>query len=130
MTGKRREDRASFLLSAPLILWTLIFVGATIAYVVVLSFLKRDPDGYGVILEFTLENYAKLLDGSYLQVFGRTLSLGFETTLICVALGYPFGYCMARAPGRWRTALMLLVIVPFWTNALIRVYGWLSLIHI
>lgn len=124
MNTERRKDRASFWLSAPMILWTLLFVGATLLYIVVLSFLKRNPDGYGVVMEFTLENYAKLLNGRYLEVMRRTLALGFETTLICILLGYPFGYCMARAPQRWRTVLMLLVIVPFWTNALIRIYGW------
>lgn len=122
-TGKRKE-RASLLLSAPMILWTLLFVGATIAYVIALSFLKRNPDGYGVVMQFTLENYRKLANPNYLEVFRRTLALGLETTLICVLLGYPFGYCMARATPKWRTALMLLVIVPFWTNALIRIYGW------
>ena len=124
MNTERRKDRASFWLSAPMILWTLLFVGATLLYIVVLSFLKRNPDGYGVVMEFTLENYAQLLNGRYLEVMRRTLALGFETTLICILLGYPFGYCMARAPQRWRTVLMLLVIVPFWTNALIRIYGW------
>ena len=124
METQRKKDRASFLLSAPMIAWTLLFVGATIAYVVVLSFLKRKPDGYGVLMQFTLENYAKLANPNYLEVFRRTLVLGVETTLICVVLGYPFGYCMARTSPRWRTALMLLVIVPFWTNALIRIYGW------
>ena len=122
-TGKRK-DRASLLLSASMILWTLLFVGATIAYVIALSFLKRNPDGYGVVMQFTLENYRKLANPNYLEVFRRTLALGLETTLICVLLGYPFGYCMARATPKWRTALMLLVIVPFWTNALIRIYGW------
>ena len=122
-TGKRK-DRASLLLSAPMILWTLLFVGATIAYVIALSFLKRNPDGYGVVMQFTLENYRKLANPNYLEVFRRTLALGLETTLICVLLGCPFGYCMARATPKWRTALMLLVIVPFWTNALIRIYGW------
>ena len=122
-TGKRK-DRASLLLSAPMIMWTLLFVGATIAYVIALSFLKRNPDGYGVVMQFTLENYRKLANPNYLEVFRRTLALGLETTLICVLLGYPFGYCMARATPKWRTALMLLVIVPFWTNALIRIYGW------
>lgn len=124
MNTERRKDRASFWLSAPMILWTLLFVGATLLYIVALSFLKRNPDGYGVVMEFTLENYAKLLNGRYLEVMRRTLALGFETTVICILLGYPFGYCMARAPRRWRTVLMLLVIVPFWTNALIRIYGW------
>ena len=124
MNTERRKDRASFWLSAPMILWTLLFVGATLLYIVALSFLKRNPDGYGVVMEFTLENYSKLLNGRYLEVMRRTLALGFETTVICILLGYPFGYCLARAPRRWRTVLMLLVIVPFWTNALIRIYGW------
>lgn len=124
MNTETRKDRASILLSAPMIVWTLIFVGATIGYVFVLSFLRRDPNGYGVIMEFTLDNYKNLFNTSYLEVFLRTLKLGLETTLICVLLGYPFGYHMARAPKKWRTILMLLVIVPFWTNALIRIYGW------
>ena len=121
---KKQKDRASFLLSTPMIVWTLLFVGATIVYIVVLSFLKRDPDGYGVVAQFTLENYAKLLDANYAKVFWNTIVLGIKTTALCVLLGYPFGYYMGRASKKWRTILMLLVIVPFWTNALIRVYGW------
>ena len=121
---KRKRDRASALLSAPLIAWTLLFVGATIGYVIVLSFLKRKPDGFGVLPEFTLENYAKLFSANYGRIFLNTLKLGVETTALCMLLGYPFGYLMGRASKKWRTILMLLVIVPFWTNALIRVYGW------
>ena len=124
MNTEKKKDRASAILSAPLILWTMLFVGATLLYVVALSFLRRSPDGYGVIMEFTLDNYIRLFSGSYPEVFRRTLALGLETTLICVLLGYPFGYFMARTSPKWRTALMLLVIVPFWTNALIRIYGW------
>jgi len=120
----RKKDGASFLLSAPMIVWTMLFVGATIAYIVALSFLKRDPDGYGVIMEFTLENYAKLFNANYAKVFWNTIILGIKTTVLCVLIGYPFGYFMGRASKKWRTILMLLVIVPFWTNALIRVYGW------
>ena len=119
-----QKDRASFLLSAPMIVWTMLFVGATIAYIVALSFLKRDPDGYGVVMQFTLENYAKLLNANYAKVFWNTIILGIKTTVLCVLIGYPFGYFMGRASKKWRTILMLLVIVPFWTNALIRVYGW------
>jgi len=120
----RKKDGASFLLSTPMIVWTMLFVGATIAYIVALSFLKRDPDGYGVIMEFTLENYAKLFNANYAKVFWNTIILGIKTTVLCVLIGYPFGYFMGRASKKWRTILMLLVIVPFWTNALIRVYGW------
>jgi len=119
-----KKSRTPFLLSGPMIVWTMLFVGATILYIVALSFMKRDPDGFGVIPEFTLENYAKLFDANYAKVFWNTLILGIKTTALCVLLGYPFGYFMGRASKKWRTILMLLVIVPFWTNALIRVYGW------
>ena len=124
MNEKRKKSASSLLLSAPLILWTLAFVGVTIGYIVVLSFLKRSPDGFGVLPVFTLENYAKLLNENYARVFLNTLKLGVETTVLCVLIGYPFGYAMGRASKKWRTILMLLVIVPFWTNALIRIYGW------
>ena len=119
----KKKDRSG-LLAAPMILWSLLFVGATILYIIALSFLKRDAKNGGAILEFTLENYQKLLQPGYLRVFLQTLKLGLETTLICVAIGYPFGLLMARARGRWKSALLLLVIVPFWTNALVRIYGW------
>ena len=112
------------LLSMPMLLWTFIFVGATIGYIILLSFLKRNPDGNGVIFEFTLENYKKLAQPGYARVFWQTLLLGLETTAICILVGYPFGLLMARAQGRFKTVLMLLVIVPFWTNALVRIYGW------
>lgn len=119
-----KKSRTPFLLSGPMIVWTMLFVGATIVYIVALSFMKRDPDGFGVIPQFTLENYAKLFDANYARVFWNTIILGIKTTVLCVLLGYPFGYFMGRASKKWRTILMLLVIVPFWTNALIRVYGW------
>ncbi len=112
------------LLAAPMILWSMLFVGATILYIIILSFLKRNPEGNGVVLEFTLENYAKLLQPGYAKVFYQTLKLGVETTLICVLVGYPFGLMMARARGRARGVLLLMVMVPFWTNALVRIYGW------
>lgn len=122
MSG-RKNGRAG-LLAAPMILWSLIFVGATILYIIALSFLTRNPDGNGVIFKFTLENYRKLLQPGYLRIFGNTLLLALETTALCVLIGYPFALLMARAKGRAKTVLLLLVIVPFWTNALVRIYGW------
>lgn len=122
-SGAKRKDRSG-LLAAPMLLWSLILVGGAIGYILLLSFLKRDPDGNGVILSFTLENYRKLLQPGYAKVFANTLLLGVQTTAICVLVGYPFGLLMARARGRARTILLLLVIVPFWTNALVRIYGW------
>ena len=121
---KKKKDRATTWLVAPMVIWTVLFVGVTMGYVLLISFLKRSPEGIGFIWEFTLDNYKNLLRPDYLQVLWESIKLALETTFWCVLLGYPFGYCMARAPKKWRNILMLLVIVPFWTNALIRVYGW------
>ena len=118
-----RKNRAGWM-ALPMLVWSAVFVGAAILYIIVLSFLKRNPDGNGAILEFTLENYAKLMQPGYAKVFWRTLLLAAETTALCVLIGYPFGLLLAKVEGRMRTFLLLLVIVPFWTNALVRIYGW------
>ena len=122
-SANRRKNRAGWL-AMPMLIWSAVFVGAAILYIIALSFLKRNPEGSGAIFEFTLENYAKLFQPGYAKVFWRTLLLAAETTLLCVLIGYPFGLLLARVEGRMRTFLLLLVIVPFWTNALVRIYGW------
>ena len=122
VTAKRR-NRAGWL-AMPMLIWSAIFVGAAILYIIVLSFLKRNPEGSGAILTFTLENYAKLMQPGYAKVFWNTLKLAAETTALCVLIGYAFGLLLAKVEGRMRTFLLLLVIVPFWTNALVRIYGW------
>ena len=121
-TAKRR-NRAGWL-AMPMLIWSAIFVGAAILYIIVLSFLKRNPEGSGASLDFTLETYARLMQPGYAKVFWRTLLLAAETTFLCVLIGYPFGLLLAKVEGRMRTFLLLLVIVPFWTNALVRIYGW------
>lgn len=123
MKKPKKRNRAG-LLAMPLILWSLAFVCATILYIIILSFLKRNPEGNGVILQFTLENYRKLLQPGYLKVFAQTLCMALETTAICILIGYPFALLMARTRGKVRKLLLMLVIVPFWTNALVRIYGW------
>ena len=122
-SANRRKNRAGWL-AAPMLIWSAVFVGAAILYIIALSFLKRNPDGDGVVLAFTLENYAKLMQPGYARVFWQTLLLAAETTALCVLIGYPFGLLLAKVEGRMRTFLLLLVIVTFWTNALVRIYGW------
>lgn len=119
-----KKKRAAALLTLPMAVWTFAFVGVVLLYILALSFLTADQEGYGVKYIFTLSNYEKLFSGAYFQVLLKSLILAGYTTAICLALGYPFGYCMARASRKWRGILMLLVIVPFWTNALVRIYGW------
>ncbi len=126
MNAKRRDG--AVWLVAPMAVWTLLFVGVTLGYILYLSFMTRNPEGMGVIQKFTLDNYLKILNPSYGKVLLNSLKLAALTTGICILIGYPFAYFMARAKKRWRSMLMMLVVVPFWTNALIRVYGWRMLL--
>lgn len=118
------RKKAAGLLSIPISVWTFALVGIVLLYIIALSFMTAVPGEYRVEYTFTLENYQKLFSGDYFRVLLNSLVLAFETTVLCVAIGYPFGYFMARAGRKWRGILMLLVIVPFWTNALVRIYGW------
>ena len=118
------KRRSAGLLSIPISVWTFALVGIVLLYIIALSFMKAVPGEYRVEYTFTLENYRKLFSGDYFRVLLNSIVLAFETTVLCLAIGYPFGYFMARTGRRWRGILMLLVIVPFWTNALVRIYGW------
>lgn len=78
----------------------------------------------------TFANYASLVqDSLYLKAYLGSLRTGFAATLGALLLGYPMAYAMARAPERWRTTLLLLVVLPFWTSFLIRIYAWIGLLR-
>lgn len=123
-----KRKNSSFWLVAPLYLVTIVLVFLPLIYIVVLSFLRKDAL-WGVTNEWTLDNYRQMFDPVYLKTFGDSLKLAFATTVITTLLGYPFGYFMAKLPPRWRSLCMLLVVVPFWTNALVRIYGWMIILR-
>lgn len=118
--------RAYTLAALPLILFTMLFVLGPIIYMVVLSFLTR-AETWGVINEFTLKNYADILEPVYLDTFVQSLKLAFTTTVIVSVLGYAFGYFMAKLPPHRRRLMLMLVMVPFWTSSLLRLYGWMTI---
>jgi len=123
MELRRRESAFSFLLKLPMYLWSIAFVLVALLYVIGLSFLTRGEMS-GVTNEITFANYLRMAAPEYLKVFEKSLKLAGLTTIICILIGYPFGYLMARLSPTARSIVMLLIIVPFWTNALIRIYGW------
>ena len=121
--ARKRDSRFYRLLTLPMLLWAIAFVFVALLYVIGLSFCTRG-DGMSVRLPLTLANYEALADPQYLRVLLNSLRLAALTTLLCIAVGYPFGYFMARLKPRSRSIVLLLVIVPFWTSELIRIYGW------
>jgi spermidine/putrescine transport system permease protein len=95
-----------------------------------ISFLSRGA--YGEIEPpFSLENYKRLVgfgwlgfDPLYPAIFLRSLVLGGATALLCAVAGLPLAFFIAQLPGRWKTFALILVVIPFWTNLLIRTYAW------
>lgn len=120
---QQRDVRFSRFLKLPMYLWSIVFVFVALLYVIGLSFLSRG-EIMGVTNDVTFGNYARLASPEYLNVLLKSLRLAGLTTVICILIGYPFGYLMARLSPTARSIVMLLIIVPFWTNALIRIYGW------
>jgi spermidine/putrescine transport system permease protein len=78
----------------------------------------------GIAWIATLENYQRLLDPLVGAIFLRSLLFAGLTTLVCAAVGFPLAYCMARASRQWQLILLTLVMIPFWTNFLVRTYAW------
>ncbi len=120
---KKRGDR---LLLAPMYLCTLLFVALPILYLILLSFLSR-ARVWGVDFTFTLDNYKKILEPLYLDTFVQSLKLAFLSTFFVALLGYPYGYVMARMSAAWKKRMLLLLMIPFFTSGLIRLYGWIIL---
>lgn len=127
----KRSDRASpheALLTAPSFLWLTVFFVIPTVIVVFVAF--RTADSYGNITEAWSLNAFRAI-GTALRggVLGRTIVLSVLTTVICLALGLPCAYAIARLSPQGQQRALLLLIVPFWTNFLIRIYAWKVLLH-
>ncbi|NDC80514.1 MAG: ABC transporter permease [Verrucomicrobia bacterium] len=104
-----------------------MFVLLPTALLVATSFSRRDDMGR-VIYSFTLDNYQRCFDPTWLSIFGSSILYALLATLICVVVGYPAAYTIGRASPRNRRLLLTLVMIPFWTSFLIRTYAWISIL--
>lgn len=119
-----RAGKSNWLLLAPLYLFTILFVALPILYMFLLSVLTRSQV-WGVEFDFTLDHYKRILEPLYLNTFLESFRLAFLSTGLVMLIGYPYGYFMARMNAVWKKRMMLLLMIPFWTSALIRLYGWI-----
>lgn len=115
-------------LAAPGLIWMGLFFLVPLALVFAISFASRGTYG-GIIWEFTWANYLDLLHPLYGKILGQSLWFATVTTVICFVLGFPLAYVIARSPARWQPVLLLLVMLPFWTNFLVRTYAWMILLR-
>jgi len=114
--------------AVPTLCWMGVLVGCPLMYILVLSFMTRAPGG-AVVYRFTMENYARIFDTRNLYMFGVSIGSAVLTSVLALAVGYPFAYFTARLRKRRRVLVLLLVMIPFWTSSLLRTYGWILILQ-
>ncbi|EGU46684.1 spermidine/putrescine ABC transporter membrane protein [Vibrio ichthyoenteri ATCC 700023] len=105
-----------------IVTWLALFVLIPNLMIIGTSFLTRHEANL-IDMTFTLDNYIRLVDPLYAKVLMHSFYMAIIATLLCLVIGYPFAYIVAKMPPKWRPFMLFLVIVPFWTNSLIRTYG-------
>lgn len=144
MLKRFRENKSAqgTLLALPTMVLMTILLIIPLILTLIVSFGRRSTDG-GVIFTFTLDNYIRLLgystncdngaascfDPLYVQILWQSLVLAFNTTVVVILLAYPLAYFIARAEPKKRNTYLFLVLIPLWTNFVIRVYAWIMLLR-
>jgi spermidine/putrescine transport system permease protein len=120
----RREARRGFLLAAPAYVYLLVFFGIPLLIVFAYSFATRNRFGEAEFSTLTLDAYGRLGEPIVRDILFRSLWLALLTTVICLVVGYPFAYYLATRSAKVRNVLLVLVMIPFWSNFLVRNYAW------
>jgi spermidine/putrescine transport system permease protein len=116
------------LLLAPAAFWYVAFFVVPIGFIAAFSFLTSADFG-GISYQLSLENYQRLTQSSvFLKVFANTIWMAAGGTVLCLVIGFPLAYFLATRAGRWKSLLLVMLIVPFWTSSLTRTYAWLILL--
>ena len=123
----RRPGAQAWALLAPGTFWLVAFFMVPILIMFVYSLMPRGIYG-GVEAGFTLEHYARFFDPLYLTILRRTFVWSITCTIICLLMGYPMAYLIARG-GKWKNLLMFLVVLPFWTSFLVRTFAMIFLMR-
>ncbi|RST61581.1 ABC transporter permease [Siminovitchia terrae] len=121
-----RNKKMAYLLLAPSLLLFFCFLIVPILMVVILSFTTNDGYG-GIEYTFSLEAYKQAFQALYASIFFRSIIWAVIVTIVSLIIGYPFAYFIAHAK-KWKNELLFLVIIPFWTNLLVRTYAWIILL--
>jgi len=116
-----------FLIS-PANIYLFIFIVLPLLLVAGLSFLSRGTYGQ-VEFRFDITNYTRLFDPLYGKILLFSLGVGLGTTVICLVVGYPLAYFLAHAPTKQRSLLLFLILLPFWTNFIIRIFAWMIILR-
>ena len=110
----------------PYLVWAFVVIVIPLILIALYAFTE---DGNEVLtFSFTLENFRKFLEATYMSVIFKSFKLGILTTVICLGLGYPLAYIISKCPEKSQSLLILLVTIPEWINMLLRTYAWMNLL--
>ncbi|WP_333783039.1 ABC transporter permease [Lutispora saccharofermentans] len=112
----------------PAALWMLGFFVMPLILIVAVSFCTRGEVG-DIVYSFTLKNYAKLINPLYISIFIKSMAIALFTTMLCLVFGYPFAFIVAKANKKIKPLLLVLIMLPFWTNSLVRTYAMIVLLR-
>lgn len=122
---REREQLLGTMYGFPMGIWFTLFFTVPLGIIILYSFLKRGLYG-GVEWDFTLTAYKQMFNPSFAKVVLRTIWISVVSTFLCIFIAIPCGYAMAKS--KHQTLLLFLIIIPFWTNSLIRIYAWISIL--
>ena len=117
------EKKKSYL-AYPYVLWSALFIIVPLLLIVYFAFTVKD----GETTKFSLENFRRLMDPLYVKVFGRSIWLALQSTILCLIIGYPVAYMISKKPDSQKGLLIMLFILPMWMNFLLRTYAWLAIL--
>lgn len=126
--NKTRHELPLYVMLGPTFLWMLVFVLIPLCNVIEISFLTRNPSG-GVDFQFSVDSYASMFKRDFMLIMYRSFALSLQTAILCLLIGYPFAYVIANIPRDYRKYFVLLIMLPFWINSVIRIYGWTTLLR-
>ena len=124
----RKNTRLILVMVGPTALWLLLFLLLPLIYVVYISFMTKGLYG-GIQNIFTLKNYTSVVSELYMKVTLKSVKMAFQTSLICLLIGYPFSYLLSKTSKKVSGFLMLLLMLPFWVNGLVRLNGWTNILR-
>jgi spermidine/putrescine transport system permease protein len=128
MSARAADRLRDLALLGPGLGWLALFLVVPCGIVFVFSFFERGVYG-GIDYSFTLDNFGRALDPIYLKILLNSARIAGTATLIALLIGYPAAYAIARAPRHRQTGYLVLVMLPFWSNYLIRTYAWIVLLN-
>ena len=122
----KKNTLPAIAMAGPVSLWMILFVALPMLFIIYISFMSRGVFG-DVVYEFSTDSYKTLLDSVYFKVIVKSIRAAYITTVLCLLAGYPFAYYIAKQPKEKASKLIMLIMIPFWTNSLMRLNSWLLL---